>query len=65
MQHRFGPLVASLVIGVIWAGVHLPLWLLPGFGFAAQSVPLYVVQVVAISIVLTWIYNGSGASNQD
>ena len=49
LQRRFGWLTASLVLGVIWAGMHLPLWLLPDFGFAGQSIPLYVVQVAAIS----------------
>lgn len=62
LQRRFGALAASVVLGVIWAGVHLPLWLLPEFGFAEQSVLLYVVQVTAISIVLTWLYNATGGS---
>jgi len=38
----------------------LPLWLLPDFGFADQSIRLYVAQVMAISVVLTWLYNASG-----
>jgi CAAX protease family protein len=62
LERRMGLLVASLVLGVIWAGVHLPLWLLPDFGFAQQSVPLYFVQVTAISVLLAWIYNGTGGS---
>jgi membrane protease YdiL (CAAX protease family) len=47
---------------VIWAGVHLTLWLLPDFGFADQSVALYIVQVTAISVVLAWLYNATGGS---
>ncbi len=62
LERRMGLLAASLVLGVIWAGVHLPLWLLPDFGFAQQSVPLYFVQVTAISVLLAWIYKGSGGS---
>jgi uncharacterized protein len=62
LQRRLGPLLASLVLGVVWAGVHLPLWLLPGFGFAEQSLALYVVQVTAISVVLAWLYNATGGS---
>jgi membrane protease YdiL (CAAX protease family) len=62
LQRRVGALPASLLLGVIWAGVHLPLWLLPGFGFAGQSVPLYVVQITAVSVVLAWLYNGTGGS---
>jgi len=62
LQRRLGPLTASLVLGVVWAGMHLPLWLLPDFGFADQSVPLYVAQVMAISVVLAWLYNATGGS---
>jgi membrane protease YdiL (CAAX protease family) len=62
LQRRLGATSASVVLGVIWAGVHLPLWLLPDFGFADQSVPLYVVQVTSISVVLAWLYNGTGGS---
>ena len=57
-----GALTASLVLGVIWVGMHLPLWLLPDFGFADQSIPLYVAQVTAISVVLAWLYNATGGS---
>jgi uncharacterized protein len=62
LQRRFGWLTASLVLGVIWAGIHLPLWLLPDFGFADQSIPLYLVQIVTISVVLAWLYNATGGS---
>jgi uncharacterized protein len=62
LQLLLGPLPASIVLGIIWAGVHLPLWLLPDFGFGSQSVPLYIVQVTAISVVLAWIYNATGGS---
>jgi uncharacterized protein len=62
LQHLFGRLPASVLLGVIWAGVHLPLWLLPDFGFASQSVTVYFVQVMAISVVLAWLYNATGGS---
>jgi uncharacterized protein len=62
LQRRLGPLAASLVLGVIWAGVHLPLWLVRDFGFASQSVPLYVVQIAALSVVLAWLYNATRGS---
>jgi uncharacterized protein len=62
LQRRVGPLMASLVIGVVWAGMHLPLWLLPDFGFADQSIPLYFAQVMAISVLLAWLYNAADGS---
>jgi membrane protease YdiL (CAAX protease family) len=62
LRRRMGRLSASLVLGVVWAGVHLPLWLLPGFGFDDRSVPLYFVQVSAISVLLAWVYDGTRGS---
>ena len=29
---------------------------------ADQSIPLYIAQVMAISVVLTWLYNATGAA---
>ncbi len=62
LQRRVGALTASLVLGVIWGGMHLPLWLLPDFGFADQSIPLYIAQVMGISVLLAWLYNVTGGS---
>jgi membrane protease YdiL (CAAX protease family) len=56
LERRTGLLATSVVLGVIWAGVHLPLWLLPDFGFAQQSVSLYFVQVTAMSVLLAAAY---------
>ena len=55
---RFGPLAASLILGVFWAAWHLPMWLMYG----KPGLPLAVsfVWTVAIAVVFTWIYRGSG-----
>jgi uncharacterized protein len=53
---------ASLLLGVIWAVWHLPLFLMPGTNTSGQSFPLYVMQVTALSVVVAWLYattNGS------
>jgi membrane protease YdiL (CAAX protease family) len=53
---------ASLVLGVIWALWHLPLFYLRGVDTYGQSFPLYLLQVVAISVTIAWLYwrtNGS------
>jgi membrane protease YdiL (CAAX protease family) len=62
MQARFGEVQAGLLLGVVWACVHLPLWLLPGFGFEGQSVPLYIVQMIGMSVLLAAVYNATGRS---
>jgi membrane protease YdiL (CAAX protease family) len=53
---------ASVLLGVIWACWHLPLFFFPGSETAGQSFPLYLLQVTGLSVVMAWIYwrtNGS------
>jgi uncharacterized protein len=53
---------ASIVLGVIWAAWHLPLFYILGGDTVGQSFPFYLAQVVALSIVIAWVYmktNGS------
>jgi membrane protease YdiL (CAAX protease family) len=61
LQNRFSALAASLVVGMVWAVWHLPLFLLPGSGQSDLPIGPYVVAVLAISIVLAWLYNASGS----
>lgn len=59
LQRRHGALVASLILGMVWAVWHIPLLSTEIAG--AQAVP-FMVSVVAASVVLAWLYNGSGGS---
>jgi len=59
---RFGFAGASVILGVIWAVWHLPLFFILGGDTVGQSFPLYLLQVTAISVAITWLYvhtNGS------
>ena len=47
---------ASLIVGAIWAVWHLPLFFMPGADTAGQSFPLYVLQLMAYSVTLAWLY---------
>lgn len=47
---------ASLLLGVIWALWHLPLFFLPGSGSDGQSFPIYLVHVTALSVAMSWLY---------
>jgi uncharacterized protein len=62
LQQRYGALVASLILGVIWAVWHLPNWFLPDSNQAAVSFPIFLVGAVALSIILSWLYNSTGGS---
>jgi uncharacterized protein len=47
---------ASMVLGVIWALWHLPLFFLQGTGSDGQSFPIYLLHVTALSVAMSWLY---------
>jgi uncharacterized protein len=59
LQHRLDALWAALVLGVIWAGWHLPELISdPG-----QRPPLqFIVWILAQSVILAWLYNSTNGS---
>ncbi|WP_234356880.1 CPBP family intramembrane glutamic endopeptidase [Streptomyces sp. NBRC 110028] len=60
MQHRYGPVNATLIVGPLWGAWHLPLFLTEWGGGPADSVLVpveFLVTVVAFSFVMTWVFN--------
>ena len=55
-------LSAALIIGPIWALWHLPLWLTGEPGRTPTLYAGFVVSVIALSVVLTWVYNSTRGS---
>ena len=70
MQPRFGPLWGTLLLGVLWAFWHLLFFLTPdhgggpGTGFATYltNFSYFLLTVIALSIIFTWIFNHTGGS---
>jgi membrane protease YdiL (CAAX protease family) len=56
LQARRRALSASLILGVLWAGWHLPLFL------AGKIHGSDVVFIPAFAVVLTWAFNSTGGS---
>ena len=62
LQSGRSALSASLILGVIWAFYHLPLFF-TGQAFRSPSLLVpFVVSGLALSVILTWIYNSTGGS---
>jgi CAAX protease family protein len=62
LSARLGLSIASIVLGVIWAGWHLPFFFISGTDKSGQSFPLYLLSVTALSVAMAWLYwrtNGS------
>jgi membrane protease YdiL (CAAX protease family) len=52
LEARVGPIRASLLVGLLWAGWHAPLFLIPGW---TSSPPwVYVLFLTGLSLILTW-----------
>lgn len=47
---------ASLVLGAVWAVWHLPLFVLPDSGSSGQSFLVYLLHVMALSVVFAFLY---------
>ncbi|MGV8907537.1 MAG: CPBP family intramembrane glutamic endopeptidase [Propionicimonas sp.] len=70
LQARFGPLVGTLILGVLWAGWHLPFFLVPDHGggpnadwiAVATNFALFTLMVVILSIPLSFVFNRTGGS---
>lgn len=67
LQGRRSSLEASLILGVIWACWHLPLFAVRGtfqhsLGFNNPRFWFFMSSMVPLSIIMTWIYNSSGRS---
>ena len=70
LQKRYGPLVGTLILSVLWTCWHLPDFLTsaqgggPGTGFSAflANFPIFFLLVTALAILFTWVYNRNHGS---
>ncbi len=56
LAERIGLARAGVLLGVIWACWHLPLFFIAGTDKIGQSFPVYLAQVTAMSVAITWLY---------
>ena len=67
LQIRMDALSASLLLGVVWALWHLPLFFIEGtfqngLGIGTARFWLFSFSLVPLSVLITWIYNNTGRS---
>lgn len=62
MQRRLAPFWAGLWLGVIWAVWHVPAFYLSGTPQSSWSLPGFFVGCVALSLMLTLMFNASRGS---
>lgn len=62
LETRVGLGPGALLLGIIWAVWHLPLFYMPGADTYGQSFPLYAIQVTGLSVALAWLYHKTRGS---
>jgi len=56
MLERRRPLVAALILGAIWWAWHLPTFFISALSQHELSIPLFLVNVLALSVMMTWLF---------
>jgi len=67
MEALHGPLLASVILGMLWGLWHLPEFLVPSWaassgGGGILGITLFIVTVITFTIVITWVFNNTRAS---
>ena len=61
MQQRYSALHTGLLLGLVWAGYHIPGFVISGY-YSAGWVLWHAVATVTMRVLFVWIYNNSGKS---
>ena len=56
MSEKLGLPISTLLLGVLWACWHLPLFFVQEADKFGQSFPLYLIQVTGFSVAIGWLY---------
>ena len=67
MEPLHGPLLASIILSVLWALSHLPEFLVPSWatssgGGGIVGITLFTLAAITFTIVITWVFSNTRAS---
>ena len=65
LQSKYSPIVASVIIGIVWALWHLPLFFQPGSLHAQIGIamlPVFIAGEIVLATIMTWVYNHTNGS---
>jgi membrane protease YdiL (CAAX protease family) len=61
LQERHGALTAGLILGLVWAGYHVPGFVISGL-YSAGWIAWHALYTTVTRVLFVWIYNNSGKS---
>jgi membrane protease YdiL (CAAX protease family) len=62
LQARYSALLASLILGVVWALWHLPVFFNPDTSYSNLPFLLFLVFIVPVAVLMTWLFNSTAGS---
>ena len=62
LQRKYSPFWAGLILGIIWAAWHIPAFFISGLQYEAWSAIPYFGGVIALSVILTPMFNSARGS---
>jgi membrane protease YdiL (CAAX protease family) len=62
LQARYSALLASLILGVLWALWHLPVFFNPDTSYINLPFFLFLPFIVLVAVIMTWVFNSTGGS---
>ena len=62
LQAKYSAFVSSVILGVLWAFWHFPLFFSPVSSQSGLPFYWYLLHVIAMAIVYTWIFNNTNGS---
>lgn len=66
MQHRFGPLRGTLLLGLLWSAWHfflyVPTWLQDSLANVLAGAGVFTLTTTSMTFIFTWLFNNTKAS---
>ena len=62
LQSGYSALISSVILGGIWVLWHLPLFFNPASGYSNTPFWAFLIFILPVSILITWIFNSTGGS---
>jgi membrane protease YdiL (CAAX protease family) len=62
LQARHGALLASVILGVVWALWHVPQFFNPAALYYDLPFVLFLAYLIPFSVLITWVFNSTGGS---